>query len=115
MNDFTDYLQINIVEYSSSGKQFGKDIKFEDLVGSPEDRKNTGRNLIRSIILPIPSNVQDGNTVNYEDSRLNGLTGAVSSAAKWSMNANFGQFGSDVGDLATTFGDKNNWYCSRFD
>ena len=105
LNDFTDYLQINVVEYSSSGKQFGKDIKFEDLVGSPGSRKNTGRKLIRSIILPIPSNVQDGNTVNYEDSRLNGLTGAVASAAAGGMNVSFDNFGSDVGDLARTFGD----------
>ena len=105
LNDFTDYLQINVVEYSSSGKQFGKGVKFEDLVGSPGSRKNTGRKLIRSIILPIPSNVQDGNTVNDEDSRLNGLTGAVASAAAAGMNISFDNFGADVGDLARTFGD----------
>ena len=106
LNEFTDYLQINVVEYSSSGKRFEQGIGFEDLVGKPGSRKNTGRKLIRSIILPIPSNVQDGNTVNYEDSRLNGLTGAVASAASGLMNANFNSLGTDIQKVATSFGDQ---------
>ena len=99
LNDFTDYLQ-----YSSSGKRLEKGIGFEDLVGKPGSRKNTGRKLIRSIILPIPSNVQDGNTVNYEDSRLNGLTGAVASAASGLMNASFSNLGENIKDVTETFG-----------
>ena len=105
LNDFTDYLQINVVEYSSSGKRLEKGIGFEDLVGKPGSRKNTGRKLIRSIILPIPSNVQDGNTVNYEDSRLNGLTGAVASAASGLMNASFSNLAENIKDVTKTFGD----------
>ena len=110
LNDFTDYLQINVVEYTSSGKLFKQDdegkpkINFGDLVGSPGSRKNTGRKLIRTIILPIPSNVQDGNTVNYEDSRLNGLTGAVASAASGLMNASFSNLGENIEDVTKTFG-----------
>ena len=111
LNDFTDYLQINVVEYTSSGKSSGQEkdgkpiINFDDLVGSPGSRKNTGRKLIRSIILPIPSNVQDGNTVNYEDSRLNGLTGAVASAASGLMNASFSNLAENIKDVTKTFGD----------
>ena len=104
LNDFTDYLQINVVEYSSSGKRFEQGIGFEDLVGKPGSRKNTGRKLIRSIILPIPSNVQDGNTVNYEDSRLNGLTGAVASAASDLMNVGFDNLGRDIAGIAGRLG-----------
>ena len=110
LNDFTDYLQINVVEYTSSGKLFKQDeegkpiIKFGDLVGKPGSRKNTGRKLIRSIILPIPSNVQDGNTVNYEDSRLNGLTGAVASAASGLMNASFSNLGENIENVTKEFG-----------
>jgi len=110
LNDFTDYLQINVVEYTSSGKSSGQDkegkpiINFGDLVGSPGSRKNTGRKLIRSIILPIPSNVQDGNTVNYEDSRLNGLTGAVASAASGLMNASFSNLGENIENVTKEFG-----------
>ena len=105
LNNFTDYLQINVVEYTSSGKSSGQEkdgkpiINFDDLVGSPGSRKNTGRKLIRSIILPIPSNVQDGNTVNYEDSRLNGLTGAVASAASGLMNVGFDNLGGDIAGI----------------
>ena len=111
LNDFTDYLQINVVEYTSSGKPTAQDkesgkpiINFDDLVGSPGSRKNTGRKLIRSIILPIPSNVQDGNTVNYEDSRLNGLTGAVASAASGLMNASFSNLGENIENVTKEFG-----------
>ena len=103
LNDFTDYLQINVVEYSSSGKRLKNGIGFEDLVGKPGSRKNTGRKLIRSIILPIPSNVQDGNTVNYEDSRLNGLTGAVASAAAGGMNISLSDLGGDISKLGNDF------------
>ena len=45
LNDFTDYLQINVVEYTSSGKSSGQEkdgkpiINFDDLVGSPGSRK----------------------------------------------------------------------------
>lgn len=107
LNEFTDYLQINIVEYTSSGKRLGAGgIRFDDLVGRPGSRNNKGARLIRSIILPIPSNVQDGNTVNYEDSRLNGLTGAVASAASGLMNANFNSLGVDIQKVATSFGDQ---------
>jgi len=111
LNDFTDYLQINVVEYTSSGKPTAQDkesgkpiINFDDLVGSPGSRKNTGRKLIRSIILPIPSNVQDGNTVNYEDSRLNGLTGAVASAASGLMNMGFDNLGKNFAGIADELG-----------
>ena len=110
LNDFTDYLQINVVEYTSSGKIFQQEkegkpiINFGDLVGSPGSRKNTGRKLIRSIILPIPSNVQDGNTVNYEDSRLNGLTGAVASAASGLMNMGFDNLGKNFAGIADELG-----------
>lgn len=110
LNEFTDYLQINVVEYTSSGKLFKQDdegkpkINFGDLVGKPGSRKNTGRKLIRSIILPIPSNVQDGNTVNYEDSRLNGLTGAVASAASGLMNAGFSNLGENIENVTKEFG-----------
>ena len=50
--------------------------------------------------------MQDGNTVNYEDSRLNGLTGAVASAASGLMNANFNSLGVDIQKVATSFGDQ---------
>ena len=41
LNEFTDYLQINIVEYTSSGKRLGAGgIRFDDLVGSPGSRKS---------------------------------------------------------------------------
>ena len=47
--------------------------------------------------------MQDGNTVNYEDSRLNGLTGAVASAASGGMNVSLSDLGGDFSKLGNEF------------
>ena len=70
IHDNTDYLKIDIVEYKPIGDG-GK------LVGDPGSRRTNGKNILHSIILPIPPNVQDGNAVSYSDSSLNGLTAAL--------------------------------------
>ena len=75
LDEFTDYLQISIVEY----KPVGKDLVRTNLRDSNTSRRNSnsGKKLIRTIILPIPSNVQDGNTVDYDSNKL----GSISAAA----------------------------------
>ena len=60
IHDNTDYLKIDIVEYKPIGDG-GK------LVGDPGSRRTGGKNILHSIILPIPPNVQDGNAVNDRD------------------------------------------------
>lgn len=88
LTDSTDYLQIDISTYTKIGPK---------LVNSPVDnRVNVGNNLVGdtksqdlsttsfksntgTILLPMPSNIQDGNSVSYADDSLNGLVaGAVS-------------------------------------
>lgn len=73
----TDYLRIGIVKYKPLGKQF---------VGRTEEspkrgRKTAPQELLGTILLPIPSNVQDNNAVSYSDDRLNGLTAAIASGS----------------------------------
>lgn len=70
--DKTDYLKIAIVEYISIGKNSNN----QSLVGSPQSRKNRGKNLKEVILLPIPSNISDNNAVKYADSSLNSIIGA---------------------------------------
>ena len=103
LDDITDYLQINVIEYTPITKNNSQNIKF---IGNPGSRRNKSeaKKLIRTIILPIPSNVQDGNTVQYEDSRLNGLTGAVATAASDFSNMSMNNLGTDFAALAERFG-----------
>ena len=72
----TDYLQIQILNYDrkkitgDSGLLRRSGPAFKSGSGSVKTLKNT-------ILLPMPSNVQDGNSVSYSDSKLDGLTASV--------------------------------------
>ena len=73
IHNTTDYLKIDIVEY----KPVAKNNSNGSLVSSPGSRRANGKNILHSIILPIPPNIQDGNAVSYSDSSMNGLTAAL--------------------------------------
>ena len=93
----TDYLQIDAIEYTPIGssnisKKFtipeekdenGKTIREEknftstSLVGRPQLRKNSNKKSEATILLPIPSNISDTNSVSYESSNLNSIAGAA--------------------------------------
>ena len=72
----TDYLQIQILNYDRKKITGGSGLlrrsgpAFKSGSGSVKTLKNT-------ILLPMPSNVQDGNSVSYSDSKLDGLTANV--------------------------------------
>ena len=73
IHNTTDYLKIDIVEY----KPVAKNNNNESLVSSPGSRRVNGKNILHSIILPIPPNIKDGNAVSYSDSSMNALTAAI--------------------------------------
>ena len=82
LTETTDYLSFTIVEYQSV-KQRGSG----SLVGSPGSRrigpqgtKDKATNILGSIILQMPSNIQDGNSVDYGESKMNTLIGAAAGA-----------------------------------
>ena len=77
LSDKTDYLQIQILNYDrqkitggNSGLLRRSGPAFKSGGGNIKNLKNT-------ILLPMPSNVQDGNSVSYSDSKLDGLTASV--------------------------------------
>ena len=77
----TDYLQIDVQEYVPVGSR-DKDRNGKDKVSLTRDpqsrfRKNSNKRPISTILLPIPSNVQDGNSVSYQDSQMNSITAAA--------------------------------------
>lgn len=96
LTDNTDYLLINVVDYKSAGSKTGTtEVFIGDESSSKPDtistfsairknrlyntnvvNKNKKQNL-GSIILPIPSNIQDGNSVNFGPGSLDGLTASV--------------------------------------
>ena len=52
--------------------------KFQSYTRDPIEgfRRNTNKEPLGTVLLPIPSNLADGNTVNYTDDTMNTLVGA---------------------------------------
>ena len=77
ITDSTDYLQIDIVEYVPIVSNTGS------FSGRPGTRRgNSGTKRLKTILLPIPSNIQDGNSTKFGDSSLNSIAGAALSGIK---------------------------------
>jgi len=104
LTDETDYLQIDIVGYTPVGQLPGGSL----VSGGPIRRISSIENTkgatpqttrlksgVGTILLPIPSNVQDGNSVSFADGNLDGLTAEVYSAVNTAMTKNnFSNIGS---------------------
>lgn len=113
----TDYLQIGIVDYEFSGLGRGTNVSLADTTGNqisgspfvPIRGKRIVNNKIvnnktyeTSIILPIPSNIQDGNSVNFGPGSLDGLTAQAAGIALDAFDS--GEDITKVGEvLATAF------------
>ena len=69
----TDYLQMTVIAYKPIGKP---------MVSKPGDRRNANEARIRTIILPIPSNISDTNAAKFGDSELNSIGAAVLGGVK---------------------------------
>ena len=86
LTERTDYLQIDINQYESARERSGNQ---ENLIGrvgtrrlSTRGRRPNGlttKSLVNkgTILLQIPSQVQDGNSVSYGDSKMNTIVGAA--------------------------------------
>jgi hypothetical protein len=75
----TDYLQIDMMTYAPVGtKKTSEDRAI--YVRNPDQgfRRNTNKEPLGTILLPIPGGIQDRNSVNYADDSMNSLAGAGS-------------------------------------
>ena len=97
LTETTDYLSFTIVEYQSVKQRGGG-----SLVGSPGSRrigpqgtKDKATKILGNIILQMPSNIQDGNAVDYGESKMNTLMGAAAGAIGSVINKS----GEAVGDV----------------
>jgi len=128
LTDQTDYLQFDIKQYVPLGmnnlvRAPGSDkryVKGGNDAGStlPQDLSRTSRAVINdgTILLPIPAQIQDSNSVSYGDSSLNGLQAAGLTAAGSAINSISDALGEDgfksawdtastgVGNAAMDFG-----------
>ena len=79
LTETTDYLQFTIVEYQPTKQASGG-----SLVGAPGSRrigpngtKDKAKKVLGSIIMQMPATSQDGNAVDYGESKMNTLMGAA--------------------------------------
>ena len=114
MTNHTDYLQIDIEKYEAIGSNYitstGSDERYvignarQNRAGRASSSKLAKKPLINAgtIILPIPSNLQDTNNVNYGESSLNGLAAVGVSAVEEGM-VELGNFVGSGGDEPIDF------------
>ena len=75
IHDTTDYLQIKVVTYKTIPENSREKNK---IVGAPGSRRNSNKEeSLATIFLPIPSAIQDRNSVSYQSSNINAITGAA--------------------------------------
>ena len=98
LSSATDYLQIDVLEYVPVSKNSQNTNGTGSLISGPGSRRNSLNNRVGyrsiggltnrvlkdggTILLQIPSQVQDGNSASYGDSRMNGLVAAAAQGAK---------------------------------
>jgi len=86
LTERTDYLQIDINQYESVKERTGFSVGRTNRVSPLRGRNPFGvttKSLVNkgTILLQIPSQVEDGNSVNYGSSELNSIAGAALSGA----------------------------------
>lgn len=75
IHDTTDYLQIKVVSYKTIPENSGEKNK---IVGAPGSRRNSNKEeSLATIFLPIPSAIQDRNSVSYQGSNINAIAGTA--------------------------------------
>ena len=99
LNENTDYLHIKVLDYEPIGG---------GLVSDSTSRQNekSSKSILQDIILPMPSNVQDGNTVSYSDSNMNTITAAALKGITEVMDVGQGLFTQNFSDTAAAAKEK---------
>ena len=117
LTEHTDYLQIDIEEYVALGNytsEPGSNTRYvkgnyfgSDRAGRRSSNRLSKKPLVNAgtILLPVPSNVQDTNNVQYDTSSLNGLAAVGVKAAENVMGIRFGTNVSPFEQLANAAGE----------
>jgi hypothetical protein len=109
----TDYFSITCYRYENSQASAGIVTNFtgdnEGIFNFENKLYDTGSKTIigDSILLPMPSNIQDSNTVSWGESKMNNLTAAGIGMGDALMNIDFTNLdGDDLGKKLTKIGGK---------
>ena len=116
ITDSTDYLQITISEYKPARTDLIRttSLTVPDVSVKGTNSKSLYTESIRTeggvILLPMPSNIQDGNSVSYADDTLDTLTGKIFGGASNVMGTQYNNNGKkivqdNVKDFYKTLGD----------
>ena len=73
----TDYLAITVVAYKPIGRTAGPNETAGKLISKAGARRNSNEARIKTIILPIPSNISDTNAAKFGDSSLNTIAASA--------------------------------------
>ena len=109
----TDYLQIDIKEYIRQpgntkligAKGFGRN-SLNNTVGATRSGSLATKSVMNTgtIILQIPSDIKDGNSANYGESKMNTLTGAAAGAMTGVMKSGATSVKMALGQMGTEEG-----------
>lgn len=93
ITDKTDYLQITIKEYHPAGEGLirpgGMAAASGERIGNPSTLQVKTLSKDGIIILPMPSNIQDSNSVSYSDDSLDAITAKLYDASSGVMNVKY--------------------------
>lgn len=115
LTNSTDYLQIDIKRYQPIGKKFVNrsnsgartvtGSRTSNIAGSTRPTNLSRRALVNdgTILLPIPSNIGDANSVQYNESKLGSIEGELANAATRIMGGGLSGVGDNLKDAANTF------------
>lgn len=101
ITDKTDYLQITIKQYNPAGTKLTRPGGLSGAtainVGNPSTLYDKTLAKDGVILLPMPSNIQDSNSVSYSDDSLDSLTAKMVSGAGSLMDTDFAKAGGSAG------------------
>lgn len=83
----TDYLQITVVDYKPAGRTTGPNEAAGRLISGVGARRNSSESRIKTIILPIPSNISDTNAAKFGESELNTIGASLLGGVKGIMES----------------------------
>jgi hypothetical protein len=100
ITESTDYLQLDIIGYKPVGPGLvgGRGNRSNSVninVSKSNPTKSGVGSLGSTILLPMPANIQDGNSVRYSDDSLNGIVASVVKQVDTTMNIDLSR--SDIG------------------
>ena len=83
----TDYLAITVVAYKPIGRSAGPNEVAGRLISKAGARRNSSESRIKTIILPIPSNISDTNAAKFGESELNTIGASLLGGVKGIMES----------------------------